>query len=135
MTVGCTIQTHGPETSAALIHEDETVVLVICAAVFVVFQLEVAFLKLHLIRRERTIVGHFVDDGIDDTAFANEMPLAGELFSAEPHAKHHRRRLFVLHMPAPTPVITRRIAPGLRAPCNSRGTRRSMTYRSRCPLP
>ena len=34
---------------AASIHEDEAVVLVIRAAVFAVFQLEVAFLKLHLI--------------------------------------------------------------------------------------
>src|SRR5262245_46887888 len=75
---------------AASIHEDEAVVLVIRTAVFVVLQLEVALLKLHSIRRERTIVGHFVDDGIDDAAFANEMPLAGELFPAEPHAKYHR---------------------------------------------
>ena len=63
------------ETSIASIHEDEAVVLVICAAVFVVFQLEIAFLKLYLIRRKRTIVGHFIDDGIDDATFANEMPL------------------------------------------------------------
>src|SRR3954452_21866960 len=84
MTVGCTIQTHGPETSAASIYEDETVVLVIRAAVFVVFQLEVAILKLHLIRQERTVVGHFVDDGIDDTAFANEMPLQARCKNAAP---------------------------------------------------
>ena len=81
------------------IHEDEAVVLVIRAAVFVVFQFEVAFLKLHLIRWERTIVRHFVNDGIDDTAFANEMPLAGKLFPAEAHTKHHQGRLFLLHMP------------------------------------
>lgn len=72
------------------IHEDEAVVLVIRAAIFVVFQFEVAFLELHLIRRERTIVRHFVNDSIDDTAFANEMPLAGELLPAEPHTKHHQ---------------------------------------------
>ena len=49
------------ETGAASIHEDEAVVLVIRVSVVVVFQLEVTFLKLHPIRRERTIVGHFVD--------------------------------------------------------------------------
>src|ERR1700704_5784701 len=89
---------------------DEAVILVPGAAGFlIVHQFEVAFLEPDPVGREWTVVWHLVDDGMDDAAFPDEVPLAGEDFPAEPNFEDDGSVLVHRSCPACCPA-TRPIA-------------------------
>src|SRR5260370_38760959 len=67
----------------------ESVIPVIIAG-RVALQFEVLFLEADAIRREWTVVRYFIDDAVDDAAFPDEVPLAGEGFPAEPNLEDDR---------------------------------------------
>src|SRR6267378_7125378 len=71
------------------VNHHEAVVLVIIAG-RVAPQFEVLFLEADAIRREWTVIRNFIDDAVDDAAFPDEVPLAGEDFPAEPNFEDDR---------------------------------------------
>src|ERR1700704_6287781 len=105
---------------------DEAVILVPGAAGFlIVHQFEVAFLEPDPVGREWTVVWHLVDDAVDDAAFPDEVPLAGEDFPAEPNFEDDRSVLvhrrysaccLAVRPIATRPAVSSKLRPGASEP-------------------